>query len=163
VSCERIQDELDALVLRRGAAGEDALPEHVATCAGCAAHLRFLRALAATLAHDAPPAPAPALVERSRVRAARALRAHAATPPRGLARETALALAALALALPLAVAHAWLVAEGAATLLGPWLPAAVLAGLGVVYFGSLALAVGVVYALVPLWVATLRRTRLEAS
>jgi hypothetical protein len=84
-------------------------------------------------------------------------------PTRGLLGEVAAAIAVLTLALPLVLAHAWLVAEGAAALLGGWLPPVVLEGLGVFYFGSLALAVGTLYALLPLWVATLRRARLEAA
>jgi hypothetical protein len=82
---------------------------------------------------------------------------------RGLAREVVAALAVLALALPVVVGHAWLVAEGAIALLGGLLPPLVLEGLGVVYFGSLALAVGALYALLPLWVAVVRRARSEAA
>jgi hypothetical protein len=166
-TCDAIQETLTERLLRRAGPApiepEPAERAHVEACAACGAHLRFLRALGATLAHDAPPPPAPEIVARSRERATRALRAHRAAPPRGFGRELAVSLAVLALALPVALGHAWLVAEGAARLLGPLLPHAVLLGLGVVYFGSLALAVGTLYALVPLWVATLRRARMEAS
>lgn len=158
VSCEAMQSALESGEL----AAAPQLREHVATCADCAAHERLLAVLAGGAAEPSAP-PALALVAHTRMRASRVLRAHAAAPTRGLLAEGALALAVLTLALPLALAHAWLVAEGAVALLGGWLPPLVLEGLGVVYFGSLALAVGALYALLPLWVATLRRARMEAA
>jgi len=122
-----------------------------------------VHALLAALADETPAPPAPDVVARARRRALRTLRAHAPAPTRALLGELALAVAVLALGLPVTFAHAWLVAEGAAALLGGWVPPVVLEGLGVVYFGSLALAVGALYAFVPLWVASVRRARREAA
>lgn len=122
-----------------------------------------LHAQLAALADEAPAPPAPDVVARARLRAVRTLRAHAPAPTRSLLGELALAIGVLALGLPFTFAHAWLVAEGGAALLGGLLPPLVLEGLGVVYFGSLALAVGTLYALVPLWVASVRRARREAA
>lgn len=127
------------------------------------AHDERLLAQLAALADDAPAPPAPALVARTRLRAVRALRAHAPARTRALLGELALALGVLTLALPFTLAHAWLVAEGAAALLGGLLPPLLLEGLGWFYFGSLALAVGALYAFVPLWVASVRRARQEAA
>lgn len=157
MSCESVQEAL------AGAAGDPAVRAHLAGCAACAAHERFLRALAAAFDAEAAPALAPELLARTQTRAARALRAHAPAPARSLLREVVAALAVMALALPLVLAHAWLVAEGALALLGGILPPLLLEGLGVVYFGSLALAVGTLYALLPIWVATVRRARTERA
>jgi hypothetical protein len=143
-------------------ADDPPLRAHLGGCAACAGHARFLRTLEAALAAEAPPALAPELLARTRARAVRTLRAHAPAPTRGLLGELAGALAVLALALPFVLAHAWLVAEGASALLGGILPPLVLEGLGVVYFGSLALAVGALYALLPIWIALVRRARTEA-
>jgi len=143
------------------AAGDPAVRAHVAGCPECTAHERFLRALGAAFDAEAPSALAPELLARTHARAARALRAHAPAPTWGLLREVSAALAVLALALPLVLAHAWLVAEGALALLGGILPPLLLEGLGIVYFGSLALAVGTLYALLPIWVATVRRARTD--
>jgi hypothetical protein len=157
MSCETVQAALDD-----GAVHDPSLRAHLAECAACAAHERFVRALGASFAAlERTPELAPALLARTRTRAARALRAHAPVPARGLLRELAGVLVVLALGLPLVLAHAWLVAEGALVLLGGILPPLLLEGLGVVYFGSLALAVGTLYALLPLWVATVRRARTE--
>lgn len=161
MSCEAIEAVLEQ---RPGAASEDpAVRSHLERCAACADHARLVALLDGTLAAEAPAPASPEVVARCRARAARALRAHAPPPARGLLRELAAALAVMALALPLTIAHAWLVAEGAGALLGGILPRLVLEGLGVVYFGSLALAVGTLYALLPLWVATVRRARMEAA
>ena len=169
MTCEQTQEALTELLLARRApppAGwEPALRDHAWECPACAAHLRFLHALTASLAHEALPAPTPELLARSRVRAARALRAHAPAPRlgRGFGRELAAALGVLVLALPLFVGQAWLVAEAGTALLAPLLPDVVLTGLGAVYFGTFALLVGSLYAFVPLWVATVRRARTEVS
>jgi hypothetical protein len=42
-------------------------------------------------------------------------------------------------------------------------PQVVIFGLGVFYFGTFLLMVGTLYAFVPLWVATVRRARMEVS
>jgi len=157
VSCEAVQEAL------AGSAVDPEVRAHVAECAECAAHERFLRALGAAFSADAAPPLAPELLARTHARAARALRAHAPAPTRGLLREVVAALAVLALALPVVIAHAWLVAEGALALLGGVLPPLLLEGLGVFYFGTLALAVGTLYALLPIWVGMVRRARTEAS
>lgn len=156
MSCETVQAALD-----EGAVEAPDMRAHLIACAACAAHARFLHALAAATAGPAPPpSPGPELLARTRVRAVRALRAHAPAPGGGaFRRELAGALAVLSVGLPLVLAHAWLVAEGALALLGGILPPLLLDGLGVAYFGSLALAVGTLYALVPLWLATIRSAR----
>jgi len=163
VNCEAARERLDA----RGPDAAEPIPPalraHLAACAACAAHERFVRALAAALEAEPVPALPPDLVARTRLRATRALRAHTRTPAPGLVAEVVAVLAVLALALPLVLAHAWLVAEGAVALLGGLLPPLVLEGLGVAYFASLALAVGTLYALLPFWVATARRVRKESA
>lgn len=165
MSCEATQEELTEQWLTRQAmapaAWDPVLRDHVRTCAACARHLRFLGALTTSLASDVPVAPTPATLERSRTRAVRALRAH--QPSRGFGRELAATVIVLALGLPIAVAQAWLVAQGAAALLEPIVPSVVLAGLGVFYGGTFLLMVGTLYAFVPLWVAAVRRARMEAS
>ncbi len=165
MSCEARQEELTEQWLSQPAmapaAGDPALRDHVRSCAACTRHLRFLEALATALASDEVVAPNPATLERSRTRAARALRAH--QPPRGFGRELAGTVVVLALGLPIAVAQAWWVAQGVAALLEPIVPSVVLAGLGVFYGGTFLLMVGTLYAFVPLWVAAVRRARTEAS
>ncbi len=162
-----MQEELTERLLAPGAPGPErwdpALRTHVQACAVCAGHVQFLRALTTSLAgaEAAAPAPAPARIAQSRVRAVRALRAH--RPSRAFGRELVGAVVVLALGLPLAVAQAWLIAQGAAALLEPLLPEAVLIGLGVFYAGTFLLMVGTLYAFVPLWVAAVRRARMEVS
>jgi hypothetical protein len=168
LSCEAVQEQLIERAFAHAAVDDPqlaALPEalraHLAGCEACRGHLRFVRALAASLASDPAPPPRPVVMARTRARAIRALRAQ--RPARGAVRPLVGALAVSLLALPVAVGHAWLVAEGASLLLGPWLPHALLAWLGIVYFGSIALALGALYALVPLWVALARHSRAEAT
>jgi hypothetical protein len=162
VSCEAFQQRLDLQALARASDGDAALREHVENCDACRAHERFLLELVAAL--EAPPAPAlvdAAVVEASRRRAVRVLRAR--ETPRGVGRELAVALAVALLALPLVVAHAYLVLEGAAWLLASWVPAPVLTWLGGVYLASLALGVGALYGLIPLAVAWRRRGVAEST
>jgi hypothetical protein len=166
VSCDGVQERLTELALAREAAPperwEPPVREHVAGCAACRDHLRFVRALSVSLASELPPPMAPAALAIARARAARALRAQA--PPRqGMVRELAVTFAVSLLALPLALAHAWLVTEGVGALLRPLLPGALVTGLGVAYLGSVALAVGAFYAVAPLWIALVRHARAEAS
>lgn len=165
MSCEATQEELTERLLAQRAASpmswDPVLRDHVHACAACAAHVRFLHALTASLADEVAVAPEPGTIARSQSRAIRALRAH--QPSRGFGRELVAAVVVLALGLPLAVAQAWLVAQGVAALLEPIVPGIVLAGLGVFYFGTFLLMVGTLYALVPLWVATVRRARMEVS
>ncbi len=158
---EELTERLLAQRVDPPTAWDPALRDHVRTCAACAGHLRFLGALTNSLASDVALAPSAAALERSRTRALRALRAH--QPSRGFGRELVATLVVLALGLPIAVAQAWLVAQGAAALLEPIVPEVVLAGLGVFYFGTFLLMVGTFYAFVPLWVATVRRARMEVS
>lgn len=170
MSCEEIQEALTERWLAdravapasRGTGSEDtAWGDHARTCASCAAHSRFLRALSSSLDTEVEPSRDRAVLARSHTRAARALRAH--RPSRGFGRELVAAVVVLALGLPVAVAQAWLVAQGAAALLEPIVPHVVLVGLGVFYFGTFLLMVGALYAFVPLWVATVRRARMEVS
>lgn len=137
--------------------------EHAHGCEACGAELRFLRALGASLEQgraESPPVPA-LLLERTRSRAVRALRAQ--ETPRGVGRELVAALALALLALPLVVAHAVLVIEGADWLLAQWVPAPVLTWLAGMYVASLALGVGALYGLIPLAVAWRRRSTMEAA
>jgi hypothetical protein len=163
--CADVQEEITERLLARQAPAlerwDPALREHMQACAACTGHRQFLRTLTTSLAGEGVPAPAPAVIARSRTRAARALRAH--RPSRGFGREWVAAVVVLALGLPIAVAQAWLVAQGAAALLEPLVPEVVLVGLGVFYAGTFLLLVGTLYAFVPLWVATVRRARLEVS
>lgn len=160
-----MQEELtERLLAPRGvppSSWDPALRDHARGCAACAAHVRFLQALAASLASEVAVAPDPGTIARSQARALRALRAH--QPSRGFGRELVAAVVVLALGLPIAVAQAWLVAQGVAALLEPIVPEVVLVGLGVFYFGTFLLMVGTLYAFVPLWVATVRRARMEVS
>ena len=160
-----MQEELtERLLAQRGgppSSWDPALHDHAQACSACAAHIRFLQALTASLASEVAVAPAPGTIARSQTRALRALRAQ--RPPRGFGRELVAAVVVLALGLPIAVAQAWLVAQGVAALLEPIVPEVVLAGLGVFYFGTFLLMVGTLYAFVPLWVATVRRARMEVS
>jgi hypothetical protein len=137
--------------------------EHAKVCEACGAELRFLRALGVALERERSVAPAvPAeLLQRTRARAVRALRAQ--ETPRGVGRELAAALALALLALPLVVGHAYLVIEGGAWLLAQWVPAPVLTWLAGVYVASLALGVGALYGLIPLAVAWRRRSTTEAA
>ncbi len=168
MSCEAVQERLSELALAR-ALDDEARWEardraHVADCAECTAHARFLRRLAAEL--DALPAPAPdaALLARVRARSERALRARSRPPAlgAGFGLELAGALALALLALPFVAGHAWLVVQAAGAWLAPWLPGPVLTWLGVVYFGSLALVLGAGYGSIPAAVHYARRLR-EAS
>lgn len=165
MSCEATQEDLSERLLAQRAVPPTSwspdLRDHVHTCVACAAHLRFLRALTASLASDVAVAPDPGTLVRTQTRAVRALRAH--QPSRGFGRELVAAVVVLALGLPIAVAQAWLVAQGAAALLEPIVPEVVLAGLGVFYLGTFLLMVGTLYAFVPLWVAMVRRARMEVS
>jgi len=162
-----VQEELTERLLTPGAPGPEhwdpALRAHVQACTACAGHVQFLRALTTSLASAGAaalaPAPAPARIAQSRARAVRALRAH--RPSRAFGRELVGTVVVLALGLPLAVAQAWLIAQGAAALLEPLLPEAVLIALGVFYAGTFLLMVGTLYAFVPLWVAAVRRARME--
>jgi hypothetical protein len=161
VSCDAIQERLSELALGHALDGPERwdaeLREHALGCGDCAGHARFLRALVGSL-ESMPAEPARAVVVAgARERARRALRAQA--PPPRFARELAGAFAIGVLALPLAFGDAWLVAREGTALLSPWLPSAVLTWLGVVYFGSLALTTGALYAAIPLAVGWAHRER----
>jgi hypothetical protein len=123
----------------------------------------LLHALGDTLGEPEPVHPT--VLALARDRAARALRAREAPAhvAAGMGWELVAALAAAVLALPLVVAHAYLVLEGGAWLLASWLPAPVLAWLGLVYLGSLALGVGALYGLIPLAIAWRRREAAEPA
>lgn len=165
MSCEAIQERLGELALAHALearGGEaSALCEHAAACAACGEHLRFLGALVRALDAAPVPAPAPGAIEAARLRAARALRARTQRAPvwRPVARAAGLAL----LALPVVAAHAFVVAEGVGPLLGHVLPSGIVAWLGATYFGSIALALGGLAALLPVVAATPHETRTEAG
>lgn len=164
MSCETVQEALDDLALAHTLGDVPApLGEHLRGCGACAAHLRFLHAMSDALAADAPPPVHPTAVARSRARATRALRMRLREEPSRFGGEIVAALAAAVLALPLVVGHAYLVLEGGAWLLSSWLPAPLLAGLGAIYVGSLALGVGALYGLIPLAIAWRRREAAEPA
>jgi len=165
VSCDAIQERMSERALSRGLGEAErwdaAAREHLRGCADCAAHERFLQALVTSL-DASPPVPVhAATVAGARERAMRALRAQAPAP--GLLRELAALLAVALLALPILLGDAWLVAREATALLAPWLPSTLLTWLGVVYFGSLALTTGALYASIPLVVGWMHRRRVEAA
>lgn len=166
MSCEVVQQQMETLVFEGALGGHTAeaieARSHAEACAACAAHLHFLRALGISLAHErAQPVPvSAALLERTRQRAIRTLRAR--EMPRGVGRELVVSIALAVLALPLVVAHAVLVVEGAAWLLAQWVPAPILTWLAGVYVVSLALGVGALYGMIPLAVAWRRRSTTEA-
>jgi len=161
--CDAIEERLSDLALAGEIELVDAeLRAHLVGCSACSAHARFLRAVVAALDElDAVPAVRPGALAAAQRRAVRALRAQA--PPPSFGRELASALGLGVLALPVVIGHAWLVARGAEALLAPWLPRAVIAWLGFEYFGSLALAVGALYAAIPLALAAARRIPEEAT
>ena len=74
----------------------------------------------------------------------------------------ALAAAAL-LALPFVLGHAALVAWLGRTVLGPWVPPAILTWLAMLYFVPVALGIAVLYGAIPLAVLAGRRPPLEES
>jgi anti-sigma factor RsiW len=161
VSCDAVQERLSELALGRALEAPERwdaeLREHALGCGACAAHVRFLHALVDSL-EASPAVPLHgAVVAGARARAGRALRAQAPAPR--FARELVVALAVGVLALPLLLGDAWLVGREASALLSPWLPRALLTWLGVVYFGSLALTTGALYAAIPLAIGLTRRER----
>jgi hypothetical protein len=160
-----MQERLDELAFARALAAPErwdpGLREHATGCAACAAHLRFLRSLGAELDALASPAPAPEMLAAARVRASRALRAR--TRPASLWRPVVQAAGLSLAALPIVVLHAFVVAEGAVTLLGPVVPSGVLTWLGVSYFGSVALGLGGLAALLPLVASATREARADAG
>jgi len=91
----------------------------------------------------------------------RALRAR--TRPPALWRPLARAAGVALLALPLVVAHALLVAEGVGPLLANVLPVGVVAWLGATYFGSIALALGSLAALMPVLASNPHQARASAG
>jgi hypothetical protein len=143
------------------AAPEPAARAHAESCTACAAHRRFLARLATDLRAFEPPPPDPAAVAAAREAGLRTLRERVAWS--GFTRDLVRALGVALLALPVSIGHALLVGWAASALLGAVLPAPVLAWLGVVYFGSLALALGVLYGSIPVAVSLARRSRLEPT
>lgn len=160
MSCEEIQQHLDQAILARRSP-DAADRSHVEGCASCGAHRSFLLALAADLEAQRVPAPQPAVLAAGRRRAVQALRER--REMQGFLRELVRPLALGLLALPVALVHGFLVARLASALLAGWLPGPLLGFLGVLYFGSLALALGVLYGSIPVAVTLARRARLEPA
>ena len=150
MNCEEVQGRLTEAALAQSAAEPDDLA-HAGECTLCDRHTHFLEALAATLDDSTAPSLGPSALARCRERTLRTLRAHEV--PIGIGSDLIRAIALALLTLPLVIAHALAVAQGASLLLSPILPELALAWLGLVYFGSLALAVGVIYGSIPLLVA----------
>lgn len=160
MSCEAAQERLvDAWLAGEATPATDA--EHASACEACGACVRELLAIAERLdSLRSPPLRAAALTrckEESR-RALRALRvAHEPAPLRGMGRDMLRAAAVALLALPVAAGHALLVGYAGSTLLGPLVPAPVLAWLGVFYFVPVVVGLGVLYGAIPIAVAVGRR------
>lgn len=160
MSCEEHQERATERRMRSTPAAASAEEqEHVASCAACAEHLRFLELLAATLTDEPAPALHPAVVHNATRRAQRVIRAQQPTGELGRPMWGALALSLLAL--PVVAVHAYLVTQGAHAFLEPWLPGPLLAWIGTAYFGSLAVALGALYGSIPLAVALGRRPSAE--
>ena len=165
-SCDAVQERLvEAFLGHEAASGADAA--HAGACAACGAHVRQMQGLAARLdALQVPPLRVSALsaCEASALRVLRARsRAHAPAPLRGMGRDLLRAAALGLLALPVAVGHALFVAWAGNALLGPRVPAPVLAWLGAFYFVPVVLGLGVLYGAIPLAVAVGRRRAQEES
>ncbi len=70
------------------------------------------------------------------------------------------------LALPIALGQGWLWVKGLSLLFDAWVPSAILTGLAVVHITSVAIALGALYAAIPLVIAYVNHAqpdRLEAS
>jgi len=161
VSCQARQEQLEQLAFELGREARiDEQREHLESCADCASHWALLQQLTGD-ASSARPAPLPPLLRAAvHERAARALRA---TPSESIFRRNVAApLAFASLALPISVAVVWLWSRGLAYLFEPWLPAAVLTTLTILYAASAALTLGGLYGLLPFAVAYANRNRLEA-
>lgn len=166
MSCEATRERLvEAFLAGAPPAAADAA--HAAGCAACAEEARALQGLAGHLADLSVPPPRPAALAACEARALQVLRArrraHAPEPLRGMGRDLLRAAALGLLALPVAVGHALLVGWAGSAMLGPLVPAPVLAWLGVFYFVPVMLGLGVLYGAIPLAVAVGRRRTLEVS
>ena len=150
--CDGIQESLTAASLGAAplATGDQS---HLDICEGCREHAEWLVRVARELT-DGEPGPPSLAVERSRRAAVQALRARRL--PHGFVRDVAVGLSIALLALPLVLGEAFLVGRFAARVLAPVLPELVLGWLGLTYFGSVALALGVAYGSIPLAVALAR-------
>ena len=166
MSCEALRARLDEALLAHAApSAEDAA--HAESCAACGEHAAALRAVAAHLDSVQTPALKPAARAACEAGALRVLRAQRAarapTPVRALRRDFLRAGAMALLVLPIALGHAWLVARLGSAVLGPVLPSLLLDWLAVFYFVPIALALGVLYGVIPLAVVAGRRRPLEES
>ncbi len=149
--CEETQDRLsDAALDQRTPDPIDR--EHAEACDACAQHRNFLHTLRSAL-DDVSRVPALPM-RRVQDRATRVLRAAQSPAPFGkrLLRVVGLAL----LPLPFVIAYAIGIAKGASQLLDSILPQSALIWLGMIYFSTLAIGIGLVYAALPFAVAQRR-------
>ena len=137
--CDGVRERLQEALLARGEVGR-AEREHLAQCAGCAAVQARLRSLAKALDALPVPEPRPELVATTLARARTALAEPSAhrspsaarsAPVAGFGAELLRVLAAAAAPLPLVLLWNWAVLALGAELLGPFLPAPLLAALAV--------------------------------
>jgi hypothetical protein len=154
--CERVQLRLceAALAGRDADAGERS---HARGCESCAAYASLLERLDRELAPASLTPLSPALLAVCRSRAERALRAREL--PCGFGRDVARALGLGLLALPLVALWSTLVVRWTTAALAPLVPDMLLAWLGLVYFGSLALGLGLAYGAIPIAIALARGRR----
>lgn len=166
MTCEAVQARLREACLERVAPAEtDAA--HVATCPGCASHAAGLERVTQHLGMLVVPEPGAAVRAAWTAGARRALHARQVartpTPLRPHLRPLLGAAAAALLALPFVLGHAALVAWLGRTVLGPWVPPAILTWLAMLYFVPVALGIAVLYGAIPLAVLAGRRPPLEES
>ena len=152
--CEEVQRSLESADAELAGDGQ----RHLGRCEECSAHARLLEELKVALREDLTPSVAPVLISRSHERALAVMRSQGRAGP--MDREFALACALALLAYPLILLQGWLVAVGIGFLLDGW-PTSLLYGLGFVYFSTLALSVGILYAAIPVLAGWAHARRME--
>ena len=135
--------------------------EHLSRCRECTAHRDLLAELQSDLLESRPRPPTEAVLGRVQERARAALWAAQRAPSFG--RETFLPLVLALFALPLAVVQGWLWLQGLHLLMEAWLPFPVLAGISILYIGSVGLSLGLLYASIPFALAYSRRIQAEVT
>ncbi|MFP6639483.1 MAG: hypothetical protein VCC04_04500, partial [Myxococcota bacterium] len=135
--------------------------EHLSRCRECTAHRALLAELQSDLLESRPSPPTEVVLARVQERARAALWAGQRAPV--FRRETFLPLVLALFALPLAVVQGWLWLQGLHFLMEAWLPFPVLAGISILYIGSVSIGLGLLYASIPIALAYSRRIEAEAT